>query len=113
MSPSEADLKVESRLTRLETTVDTIAGQVQKTSSTVDRLAMLATGDRRLVKGFVLALGIMWGLAQWAVPLLKDDGLGEVVTLLKQIQTQEQRIKTMEEWAARDRATLPVPAPVR
>lgn len=121
MAPSDSDLKVESRLTRLETTIDTIAEEVRNTSKqiretneTVDRLATLATGDRRLVKGFVLALGIMWGAAQFAIPLLKDDGSNEVVKILREMQTAEKRLKAMEDWAGSHVPAMPVPvAPSR
>lgn len=110
------DLRVESRLTRLETTIDTIAEevrntttQIRQTNETVDRLAVMAQGDRRLVKGFILAIGVMWGVAQFAVPLLKDDSGTEVAKILREMQTADKRIKAMEEWAG---VNPGAPAPV-
>jgi hypothetical protein len=118
MSADTHDLKVESRLTRMETTVEMLADsqeamskQVLKTNETVDRLAVMAQGDRRLVKGFILAIGVMWGVAQFAVPLIQGDGSSEVVKILREMQTTEKRLKSMEDWAG---AHIPAPvAPVR
>lgn len=103
------DLKVESRLTKLETTIDVIAEEVRNTSTqirqtneSVNRLAMLAQSDRRLVKGFILAVGVMWGVAQFAVPLLRDDGTERMIEALH--QATDKRVKALEDWRVAPKA---------
>lgn len=70
-SLTEHDAEVLQRLTRLETTMERIVAEIKETTTSVRLLAETAAGDRRLVKGFVLALGILWSAAQFVAPLIK------------------------------------------
>ena len=96
MTMSDHDVEVVQRLTRLETTMDAIVSEVKETAASVRTLAETASGDRRLVKGFVVALGALWTVAQFVAPLLKPDGQQEVVRILREMQSQEARVKALE-----------------
>lgn len=108
------DLKVESRLTKLETTMDVIAEEVRNTSTqirqtneSVNRLTVAATSDRKTVKGFIAALAVMWTIAQFVAPLLRDDGTDRLLQALN--EKAEQRVKALEDWRTGQEAAKPKP----
>lgn len=92
---NEHALEVEQRLTRMETILEPLAAKVNTLTDSVGNLMAVARGDRKLVKGFVLALTVLWGVAQFVIPLVRPDSTDEVLRVLK--EEIAHRVKSLEE----------------